>query len=79
MVTSSEHSDGTASSTPLNVDDKLPKALSAGDMIRAFGVSAPTFYRLQREGHFKPFLLARPIGIKKYSGEKVQAFLNGRK
>lgn len=61
------------------VDEQLPKAMSPADMMRAFGMTEPTFMRLQAKGHFKPFLLPRPIGRKRYSGAKVQAFLNGRK
>lgn len=48
-------------------------------MMRAFGLTAPTFYRQQRAGKFRPFLLARQIGHKRYSGEKVADFLRGRK
>lgn len=61
------------------VGEPLPKAMGALEMRRAFGLSVPSFTRLQALGEFKPFLLSRPIGRKKYSGEKVQAFLNGRK
>jgi hypothetical protein len=62
-----------------HVGDRLPKAMGATEMMRAFGLSAGTFFRRQVAGDFKPFLLSRPIGRKRYSGEKVQAFLNGRK
>jgi hypothetical protein len=79
MAITSEHSGGQSGLSPLRVGDALPKAMGARDMMRAFQISEPTFHRLQREGEFKPFLLPRPIGTKKYSGEKVQAFLNGRK
>lgn len=61
------------------VGEQLPKAMSAADMMRAFGLSEPTFIRRQALGDFKPFLLPRPIGRKRYSGAKVQEFLNGRK
>ena len=60
------------------VGDTLPKAMSPAEMMRAFGVSPATFYRRQAAGDFAPFQLARAIGRKRYSGEKVQAFLNGR-
>jgi len=62
----------------IRVGAGLPKAMSASDMMRAFGLTPPTFYRRQAAGDFSPFLLARAIGRKRYSGEKVQAFLNGR-
>lgn len=61
------------------VGEALPKAMDREDMMRAFGISDSTFLRRQRAGEFRPFLLPRPIGNKKYSGEKVQSFLNGRK
>jgi hypothetical protein len=61
------------------VGDKLPKALGPGEMAKAFGISYSTFNRQEKAGEFKPLLLPRRIGRKKYSGEKVQTFLNGRK
>lgn len=61
------------------VGEQLPKAMGALEMCRAFGLSRPSFFRMQTAGEFKPFLLSRPIGRKRYSGEKVQSFLNGRK
>ena len=64
---------------PAKVGDVLPKALGAAELCEAFGISYTTFYRLQQAGEFKPFELSRPIGRKRWSGEKVQAFLNGRK
>jgi hypothetical protein len=79
MVTVNEHSSAQAASEPSKVGESLPKAMGPRDMARAFHISLPTFYRSQREGEFKPFLLPRPIAGKKYSGEKVQTFLNGRK
>lgn len=60
------------------VGDTLPKAMSPADMMRAFGISSTTFYRREAAGEMAPFLLARSIGRKRYSGEKVQKFLNGR-
>lgn len=60
------------------VGDTLPKAMSPADMMRAFGISSTTFYRREAKGEMTPFLLARAIGRKRYSGEKVQKFLNGR-
>lgn len=71
--------DGPLSRRPSHVGESLPKAMGNSDMMRAFGLSKPTFFRLQREGHFKPFLLPRPMAGKKYSGERVQRFLDGRK
>jgi len=62
----------------LRVGDKLPKALGTGDMIAAFGISKRTFYRRERAGEFRPFELPRPLGMKRWSGEKVQCFLDGR-
>jgi hypothetical protein len=61
------------------VGDILPKAMGQQEMCRAFGISYTTFHRHELAGVYKPFLLPRPIGRKKYSGEKVQSFLNGRK
>ena len=63
----------------MQVGQHLPKALTVTDLCRAFGFSRQTFYRRAALGEFRPFELARPIGRRRYSGEKVQAFLNGRK
>lgn len=64
---------------PARVGDSLPKAMGPGDMCKAFGISYTVFHHRELAGEFKPFLLPRAIGRKRFSGEKVQAFLNGRK
>jgi hypothetical protein len=79
MAHAIEHLSGGASISGSKVGEALPKAMGPRDMMRAFQISEPTFHRLQRAGDFKPFLLPRAIGTKKYSGEKVQRFLDGRK
>jgi hypothetical protein len=82
MNSAREHSDTPTvdERTPVaRVGDHLPKAMGPLEMQAAFGISGPSFRRLQALGEFKPFLLSRPIGKKRYSGEKVQQFLNGRK
>jgi hypothetical protein len=56
----------------------LPKAMGPSDMMKAFGISYPTFNRREKAGDLMPFLLARTIGRNRYFGERVQAFLNGR-
>lgn len=61
------------------VDEHLPKALSTGEMCRAFGISYRTFYRREQAGEFQPFELPARIGRKRYSGERVQRFLEGRR
>jgi hypothetical protein len=80
MVVSSEQTNGVASERSM-VGEALPKAMGPQDMARAFGISVPTFYRQQREGVYKRFEL--PVRLrpkcKRYSGEKVQSFFNGRK
>ncbi len=65
--------------TAFTVTEPLPKAMDAGAAARAFGMTPATFRRHRAAGEFRPFELPRPIGAKRYSGEKVQAFLNGRK
>jgi hypothetical protein len=82
MNSAREHSETPTVDQPTpvaRVGESLPKAMGAREMRAAFGLSEPSFHRLQSLGEFKPFLLSRPIGRKRYSGEKVQAFLNGRK
>jgi hypothetical protein len=61
--------------------EPLPKAMGPKDMARAFSISEGTFYRLQRAGEYRRFELPRRIGPrgKRYSGEKVEVFLRGRR
>ena len=61
------------------VGDKLPRALGRRDLMQIFGISDATFWRRKREGFFRPFELPRPCGHKRWSGERVEAFLQGRK
>jgi hypothetical protein len=68
--------DGEIDSTA-RVGDALPKALNVAQMCTAFGVSYATFYRKEKLGEFRTFELARPIGDKRWSGDRVQRFLNG--
>lgn len=65
-------------STAARVGDVLPKAMTIRDMCWAFGISRPTFYRFEAAGEYRPFELPRPIGNRRWSGERVQAFLSGR-
>jgi hypothetical protein len=71
----------TTTPTIVRVGEALPKAMGPVDMMRAFQISHATFFRLQSAGEYRPFELPRRIGVrsKRYSGEKVQVFLNGRK
>jgi hypothetical protein len=64
--------------TKSTVGEQLPKAMGPSDMARAFGITYETFRRRNHKGEFRPFELSRPIGKKKWSGEAVQRFLNGR-
>ena len=59
--------------------ERLPRALGRTDLMRAFGISDTTFWRRKREGFFRPFELPRACGHKRWSGEKVEQFLQGRK
>lgn len=80
MTASNQLSTNESSKSDFRVGEPLPKAMGEKDMCRAFGWSRATFYAKQREGALKPFELPRVIvRNKKYSGEKVQQFLNGRK
>jgi len=63
-------------------DEPLPKAMGWRDMCRAWGIQRSTFYKRQKAGVYKPFLLPRYEELspeKPYSGEKVQAHFKGRK
>lgn len=81
MVVLSEHASEQTNGGPSRVGESLPKAMGPIEMARAFDISLPTFYRRQRAGDYKPFLLPRRLSPRgpRYSGEKVQAFLDGRK
>jgi hypothetical protein len=57
------------------VGDKLPNAMSPGDLMRALNLGERTFYNLQAAGKFTRFELPRPIGRKRYSGRLVERYL----
>lgn len=79
MVSSNEISNGLAMERS-QVGESLPKAMGPKDMARAFGICEALFYRRQREGAYKRFELPARLSPrgKRYSGEKVQKFLNGK-
>lgn len=78
MVETNRSETGTKTGSASRVGEQLPKAMGSGDMCTAFSISHPTFKKRERAGAFRPFELPRAIGRKRYSGEKVQTFLNGR-
>lgn len=67
----------TAEPPPYTTHDPLPNALSPGELRRALNLKEAIFYRLQKEGRFRRFLLPRAIGAKRYSGRLVDRYLNG--
>lgn len=79
------HMDGTTDTTQaesygFRVGEALPNALGPGDLMRALNIrSRSQFAAFQRDGKFKRFEFARPIGSKKYSGRKVAEYLQGAK
>jgi hypothetical protein len=63
--------------TPHRVGDTLPAALGPRELQQALNITPATFYKWHRLGKFKRFEIKRAIGIKKYSGRLVQAYLDG--
>lgn len=61
----------------LKTTDLLPRAMSPADLMRALNMCQSTLYKYQREGKLKRFLLPRAIGVKRYSGRLVEAYLDG--
>lgn len=61
------------------VGDPLPAAMGPGELMRALNMRRSQFHDFQRQGKFKRFEFARPIGIKRYSGKKVSTYLEGAK
>jgi hypothetical protein len=61
----------------LRVGDELPAACDAHDLARAFGQSVSTIHRWAKGGKLRKFELRQPMGAKRWSGRKVQEFLDG--
>jgi hypothetical protein len=61
----------------LNVVARTPDLLSPGELWRRLGGSEANFYRLQKLGHFRHLEVSRPVGVRRYSRFKVEAFCNG--
>jgi len=61
----------------LRLGDPLPAALDAHDLARVFGKSLNTIYTWKKHGMLRRFELPKPMGSKKWSGRKVQDFLDG--
>jgi len=76
MNVSTSAQDGTRK--PHRVGEILPAVLSPADLMRVLGFTRSAFYRLHKQGQFKRFEIKRAIGLKKYSGRLVQAYLDAR-
>jgi len=62
------------------INDKIPNVLAPKDLMRVLGYDVKsTFYAHAKQGKFKRFELARPIGLKRYSGRLVEQYLRGGK
>jgi hypothetical protein len=83
VANNNPHMDGTAQTVTaetygLRVGEPLPAALGPGELMRALCIrSRGRFALLKRQGEFKRFEFARPIGSKRYSGKKVAEYLQG--
>lgn len=62
---------------PFQVGDPLPVALDAHDLARVFGRSVKTVHGWHKAGKLRRFDLPKPIGSKRWSGRKLQEFLDG--
>jgi hypothetical protein len=61
----------------LDPSKPLPARLGPKQMMEIFEIPEGTFYRYQRQGKFTRFELPRAIGVKRYSGRLVEAYLSG--
>lgn len=59
------------------VGDELPKVLDAHDIGKVFGVGVKAVYNWAKAGKLRRFELAKPIGSKRWSGKKLQEYLDG--
>jgi hypothetical protein len=59
------------------VGDPLPVALDAHDIAHVFGRSVKTVHGWHKAGKLRRFDLPKPIGSKRWSGRKLQEFLDG--
>lgn len=51
--------------------------LTAKELAARLGIGYATYFTYQKRGAFKPLLLSRPIGRRKYSAALVADFLAG--
>lgn len=64
---------------PWPLGQPFPVLMTPADIMRVFQVGRTQFYRQVDAGLYKQFLHDAPtLGHAKYSGEKVQAYLNKR-
>lgn len=61
----------------LRVGQDLPARLTAADMMRAFGYGRTRFTALVRARQFDQFELLPRIGVRAWSGARVQRYLEG--
>lgn len=59
------------------VGQPLPVVLKRNDLAGIFNVSMVTGWRMEREGKFRLFELLPRVGRARYSGKKVQQWLDG--
>ena len=64
-------------SQPFKVGDALPMQLTVADMCRVFRISRSTFHTRERLGKFRKFELPKTGGCKRWSGARIQRFLDG--
>lgn len=51
--------------------------LNNRELMQALGISERTFYRMEKDGKFRRFLTAMPLGQKKYAKALVDRYLAG--
>jgi hypothetical protein len=61
---------------PLLTGETLPAACDAHDLARAFGKSLNTIYDWHKGGKLRRFEFGKPMGSKRWSGRKLQEFLD---
>lgn len=63
----------------MKVGETLDAALDAHQVARAFGKSVKTIHGWHKAGKLRKFELRQPMGTKRWSGRKLQDFLDAER
>lgn len=62
---------------PWPLGKPIPALMNDTELRQVLSMSTAKFYELKKAGKFKMFEVSRPFGQRRYSGARVQAYLDG--